>query len=323
MTSILENESWLPVQALLQTENVNDIICTSASDIWYYQSGKFKKHDQVFACFLAYQNFVDSICEFLGSDINFEKPFLEGKIENLRVHVAAPCVTQNYFHISIRKHKENVFNLSDLTQSLSSSKNSSEALLKAFNFLLEKELNFLVVGQTGCGKTTLMNSLISELPENQRNVILEDSNELKSRGPLDTKLLTRTEQGQLKDVLLSDLLRQALRMKPDRLILGEIRGGEAKDLLLALSTGHKGSFGSIHASSAQEALVRLEFLIQVGAPTWSSDMIRKLIHLSLHWLVVLQNNNGKRQIEGIYRIASLETTGFLIELVDIDSLIIN
>jgi pilus assembly protein CpaF len=318
MISILENEVWAPLKNLLCNNDVNDIICTSANDIWYYESGDFKKHEIPFASASAYKEFIDIICETLGSDINFEKPFLEGKIENLRVHVAAPCITQSFYHVSIRRHKEEKFSLEQITRSLSSITFLPADLQKTLNYLLKTELNFLVVGPTGCGKTTLMNSLISALPPNERNIILEDSNELQTRGSLDTKLLTRTEQGQLKDVILSDLLKQALRMKPNRLILGEIRGGEAKDLLLALSTGHKGSFGSIHANSAQEALLRLEFLIQMGAPSWSADMIRKLIHLSLQWLIILQNHKGHRHIQGIYRIASLEVTGFLIEPVDVD-----
>src|SRR6185437_9764012 len=107
--------------------------------------------------------------------------------------------------------------------------------------------------------------------------------------------------------------RQSLRMRPFRIVMGEVRGGEAKDLLLALATGHSGSLGTLHASEARQALLRLEMLVQLGAPQWSLQAIRQLIQLSVDGLVVCGYENGHRCLKGIYNVAALEAFGFLLE----------
>jgi pilus assembly protein CpaF len=127
-------------------------------------------------------------------------------------------------------------------------------------------------------------------------------------------MLTRgTGSPSLPEVTLSDLVRQSLRMRPSRLIMGEVRGPEAKDLLLALATGHSGSLGTLHASDPRQALLRLEMLVQLGAPQWSVQAVRQLIQLSVDTLVVCGNENGHRCLKGIYKVAALESFGFLLE----------
>src|SRR6185437_10803831 len=105
--------------------------------------------------------------------------------------------------------------------------------------------------------------------------------------------------------------RQSLRMRPFRIVMGEVRGAEAKDLLLALATGHSGSWGTLHAAEARQALLRLEMLIQLGAPQWGQQAIRQLLKLSVDALVVCGNENGHRHLEGIFKVAALESFGFL------------
>jgi pilus assembly protein CpaF len=156
---------------------------------------------------------------------------------------------------------------------------------------------------------------LRELPQNERVVILEDTDELHVPNLSSTKMLTRLDpHNLLPPVDLSALLRHSLRLRPDRLVLGEVRGPEAKDLLLTLATGHSGSLGTLHATSAQEALIRLEMLVQLGAPQWAQATVRRLIQLSLHYVVVAQKKiEGARVLEGIYKITSLEEFGFLLE----------
>jgi pilus assembly protein CpaF len=145
-------------------------------------------------------------------------------------------------------------------------------------------------------------------------VILEDTDELPRPNSASTKLLTRSlASAELPEITLADLLRQSLRMRPFRIVMGEVRGAEAKDLILALATGHSGSLGTLHASEARQALLRLEMLIQLGAPQWSVQAIRQLIQLSVDVLVVCGNRDGHRCLEGIFRVAALESFGFLLE----------
>ncbi|RYZ78974.1 MAG: CpaF family protein, partial [Proteobacteria bacterium] len=165
--------------------------------------------------------------------------------------------------------------------------------------------------------TSLINALLQTIPSNERAVVIEDTPEIELPNTSSMKLITREDpQGILKSIDQGQLLKHSLRLRPDRIVMGEIRGGEAKDLLMALATGHGGSFGTLHASDARQALIRLEMLIQMGAPQWNLPAVRRLIHLSLDYILVVEKNaEGKRQFQGIYKICSLEENGFLIEKV--------
>ena len=144
--------------------------------------------------------------------------------------------------------------------------------------------------------------------------MIEDTEELHLPNQASTKLLSRPQlSAQLPAVDLGELVKQSLRMRPQRLVVGEVRGAEAKDLLMALATGHQGSWGTLHAVDARQALLRLEMLIQLGAPQWSLPAIRQLLHLSVDAIVVCGIANEKRQLEGIFKVASLESFGFLLE----------
>jgi len=129
------------------------------------------------------------------------------------------------------------------------------------------------------------------------------------------RLVTREDpQGVLPPVDQMQLVRRTLRLRPDRIVMGEVRGAEAKDFLMALATGHGGSFGTLHAQDASQALLRLEMLIQMGAPQWGLQAIRRLIQLSLDYVIVAEKNKaGNRHLKGIYRLCSLEDNGFLLE----------
>ncbi|MEO0335064.1 MAG: CpaF/VirB11 family protein, partial [Pseudomonadota bacterium] len=172
----------------------------------------------------------------------------------------------------------------------------------------------LIVGPTGSGKTTLLNAILQKVPAKERIVILEDTDELASPHENSVKLLTRIDDSsQLRNFDLGDLLRESLRMRPDRIVVGEVRGQEAKELLLALSTGHSGFFGTLHASSAQEALWRLEMLVQMGAPQWAKETIRRLIFSALHEILVVKRESGIRKIIEIKKLSGLESNGILLE----------
>ncbi len=241
--------------------------------------------------------------------MDLNQPFADGVWRGLRVHLAQAPLVDRCYSICLRRHPAYAWTLARLHENDWACGPKVEALKK----LLRDRWNMMVVGPTGSGKTSVISALLGELKDD-RVVIIEDTDEIHCPNSLSTKLLTRTDsQHVLRDFGQSELVRQSLRMRPSRLVVGEVRGGEAKDLLLALSTGHSGSLGSLHASSARQALLRLEMLVQMGAPEWGRETVRQLIHSSLNALVVVEINQGKRRLEGIYKICALEKIGFLLE----------
>lgn len=300
-----------PILSLLRDPDVTEVLVNSYDSIWYEKDGKLCRHKRNFDSNLQYSNFVDCLAIEAKMQLNSELLFANGHWRSFRVHLCHEDANGKNSLLSLRRLQSRSWSLLELK-----GKGFCDdfALLELMSLIKNKK-NILIVGGTGSGKTTVLNALLHEIPENERCLILEDTNELVLPNAASNKILTRPA---LKNVLdetsLADLLKQSLRMRPDRLVIGEVRGGEAKDLMMALATGHDGSMGTLHAANAQEALLRLEFLIQTGAPQWSSEMIRRLIHLSLHAVIVVgKDHSGKRILKEITRLAGLEETGFLLE----------
>jgi pilus assembly protein CpaF len=300
-----------PLDKIVLDEDVTEIIINSWKDIWFEKSGKFFISEDTFLSPTTYHNFVHRLCKNLKSQLTFEQPFLCITKDNLRYHLVSPSISGDDFALSIRKHRNAPWRMDDLLK-----KNSITNF--QFDFIkniIKERKNFLVIGATGSGKTTFLNCCLKLFEQDERAVLIEDTSELIIPNGLSTKLLTRKDShGLLSPIDLTILIREALRMRPDRLVLGEVRGPEAKDLLLALSTGHEGSIGTLHAVSAQEALIRLEMLIQLGAPQWSLDAIRRLIYFSIHFIVCIERNQvGQRSVKDIHKLSGLESFGFLLE----------
>lgn len=300
-----------PIFPLLQAPDVTEILVNSHENIWYEKEGKLHRHKRKFATALEYANFVDCLAIEAKIQLNSELLFANGQWRSFRVHLCHEDANGKQTSLSLRRLQSRSWKLLELKD-----KGFCDGLaILELMSLIKNKKNILVVGATGSGKTTVLNALLQEIPENERCLILEDTDELALPNAASNKILTRPAlKNVLDEVSLADLLKQSLRMRPDRLVIGEVRGGEAKDLMMALATGHDGSMGTLHAANAQEALLRLEFLIQTGAPQWNSEMIRRLIHLSLHAVIVVgKDHSGKRILKEITRLAGLEETGFLLE----------
>lgn len=300
-----------PFFDLMNDQTVTEILVNRYNQIWFERSGILQAHSQIFESPLTYQHFLNQMCVNLGLEVSIEKPTAEGQHDGFRIQMISEHITRDSTGLSFRRLGGHQWDLNKLHQSGFLSEKSKEALVR----LLVDKKNLLIVGETGCGKTTLLNTLTRSLPDNERLIFIEDTDELVPTSPCSLKMLTRKNQpGGLSEISLSDLVRFSLRLRPDRLIIGEVRGPEAKDLLLALSTGHQGSLGTLHASSGQQALLRLEMLVQLGAPQWSKDTVRKLISLSLDGIVVVgKTNGGVRALKKIELIQGYEETGLLLE----------
>lgn len=299
-----------PLTCLLNLSGLQEVIVNGPEDIWVEAGGEFHKVPDRFLSPDTFKNFIDRLCAEAELKVDLAQPFSDGRWRDFRVHLGRAPLTDCEFHLCLRKVPENPWTFSTLREAGWAKPDKIEILRGQ----IAQRKNILFVGPTGCGKTTVLGASLRELAENERAVIIEDTDELRRPNSASTKMLTRAKDTpSLPEVTLSDLVRQSLRMRPSRLIMGEVRGPEAKDLLLALATGHSGSLGTLHASDPRQALLRLEMLVQLGAPQWNVQAVRQLIQLSVDTLVVCGNENGHRCLKGIYKVAALESFGFLLE----------
>ena len=298
-----------PITGLLSDESVTEILINQFDQIYFEKMGFLQRSEDHFFDVNSYKEFIEKLCGFCNTYINSEKPFIEMQLNNLRVTVLFPDICRGEYIVSIRKQPLTRWTFERLV----AQGWASAGQISAIKDLIANKKNFLVVGGTGSGKTSLLQASIAEMIQD-RLVIIEDTQELQPVFAQNTSLLTRIDPTKkLIDVTMNELIKKALRLRPDRICVGEIRGEEATALLMALSTGHDGSFGSLHARTAHEALLRLEMLIQMGAPQWSLQSIRRLIGLTVQNVLVVEKRDGKRVLKGIYKLASVEENGITLQ----------
>lgn len=299
LTSLLEDSSW------------TELLVNAPDEIWLERNGRLEKTEHRFEDDLDYRNVLEWLGQETGCFVTMDRPATDSAWRGCRLHWVHESLTNRHPLLSLRRHPDNPWTLEKLEETGWCTSHEADQLRR----VIDQHNNFLVVGSTGSGKTSVLNALLKMMPPNERIGIIEDSDELRLPNPASFKLLTRHDpQKLLADIDQGELLKRCLRLRPDRLVLGEIRSIEAKDFLMALSTGHAGSFGSLHASDPRQALIRLEMLIQMGAPQWTRESLRQLLRLSLQNLIVTEKDaGGVRRFKGLYEIASLEETGFLLE----------
>jgi pilus assembly protein CpaF len=302
---------WGPIENLIADTQVTEIMINDFDQIWVEKFGILSRHPDRFATRLSFQNFLNRMLAEVKKGISMEHPVVEGVFQSFRLQVIGSELTTDSPKICLRRQSESPWTLNKLLDL----QWSQPAGIQTLRDIVKQKRNFLVVGGTGSGKTSVLAAMSNELEQNERVVYIEDTSELKLTNSASLKLLTREDlNGTYRSFSQSDLIKSALRLRPDRIVMGEIRGPEAKDFLMALSTGHDGSFGSLHAQSAAQALLRLEMLIQLGAPFWGLSAIRRLIQISLHYIIVVgRKSTGHRALQGIYKIASLEENGFTLD----------
>lgn len=299
-----------PLNVLLNQPDINEIIINGKDHIFYEKHGKILELKDSFLSKVTFYNTVEKIGTQAKITVNLKKPFNEGRWGSFRVHILCPPIVKEDFHICLRKHPKSLWTLEKLEE-LNWAPQSAIEIVRQF---VQNKLNFLIVGSTSAGKTSVLNACLQETKKHERILSIEDTDEIVLPNKTSTKLLTQTDPDSPKALIdQQSLVRQSLRLRPDRIVMGEVRGEEAKDLLLALSTGHRGSIGTLHGNDHRQALWKLETLVQMGAPQWQSSTVRKLIFSSLNGLIVLEKREGIRYLKGIYKITALETSGFLFE----------
>lgn len=301
-----------PIESLLQDPTVSEVLINDFDRIFFEREGKLLQHDDQFYSQHSYLIYVERLCEKLNRPLNREQPFLELQLNESRYTLIFGELSAGVPVLSIRKQIMKSLNFQKLVSSGWCCTDSASRVAE----LVQQKKNILVVGATSSGKTTVLQSLLSLVPASERCIIIEDTKELASPNDASVSLLAREfGSGTILTVSLENLIRRALRLRPDRIIVGEVRGAEAYALLLALSTGHRGSLSSLHAANANQALLRLEMLVQLGAPDWDLRSIRRLISLSVDAIIVVEKTTAGRKLKEICVTKSLEENGIILEKV--------
>lgn len=285
-----------PIERLLEDPDVTDVLVEDFDSIWIERKGELCKTSASFTHREAYSIYLENLLSDLHKTVDEVHPYIDFFLnDGSRGHLIGPPLTDGARYLSIRKPRKEAWTF-EVLKNLGM---FSASALDFLNTLVRQEKNVLVSGATGSGKTTLLKAMLAACDSHARLVVIEDVPELRLPRPNAAFLTTRTDvRGQLPPVTMRDLVKQSLRMRPDRIVIGEVRGAEALDLLHAMNTGHRGCMGSLHANSARDALYRLQGLIHLSHETLSEGATRDLIARNIH--VVLhcgRGENGRRFLQ--------------------------
>jgi pilus assembly protein CpaF len=293
-----------PVQAFLDDGSISEILINGHEEIFVERGGRleptgarFGHPDHVYAL-------AKNIAQYVGRTIDWENPLLDARLPNgSRVHITMPPVARKGICIAIRKFFREALTVEKLLGFGSITPAAAEFL----DACVKTEANMIIAGGTGSGKTSLLNVMSSFIPPDQRIIVIEDSTELQLQQPHLLYYESRPPDRQGRgEVTIRNLFRSAMRMRPDRVVIGEVRGGEALDMIQAMVSGHKGSMSTTHASTPRETLSRLETLCLMGdveLPLWA---LRSQIAMALD--VVVQQarfHDGTRKITYITEVLDL------------------
>jgi len=303
-----------PLEILMQDPEIADILVNTHDSVFVERHGKLVPTDVRFQDDRHLLQVIDRIVSAVGRRIDDSSPMVDARLpDGSRVNAIIPPLAIDGPHLSIRKFKRDALSGEDLLRVGS----VTQAMLEVLSGIVRARLNILISGGTGAGKTTLLNILSSFIPTDERIVTIEDSAELQLRQPHVVRLETRSAniegQGAVPQRLL---LINALRMRPDRIVMGEVRGAEAVDMLQAMNTGHDGSLTTLHANSPRDALSRLETMISMASLNLPDKAMRQQIASAINVVIqVTRLSDGSRKLITISEIVGME--GDVITMQDI------
>ena len=303
-----------PIEPLLEDESVTEVMVNGASQVYVERDGHIAREPIRFLDDGHLRRTIDKIVGQVGRRIDESSPYVDARLpDGSRVNAVIPPVAIDGPMLTIRKFSRDPYQAEDLISFGTMSSRVAQFLAGA----VEGKINMLVSGGTGAGKTTTLNVLSSFIPENERIVTIEDSAELQLNQPHVVRLEYRPPNIEGKgEVKIRDLVRNALRMRPDRIVVGEVRGGEALDMLQAMNTGHEGSISTIHSNSPRDALSRLETMVLMAGVELPVRAIREQIAAGID-LIVHQSRlrDGTRRFTHVTEVVGME--GDVITLQDI------
>ena len=294
-----------PLEQLLADTSISDILVNSPHNVYIERRGKLERTNIEFKDNEHLMRVIERIVSSVGRRIDESSPMVDARLKDgSRVNAIIPPLSLDGPVLSIRRFGAEPLRMPRLIDNQA----LTPDMAAMFDMCVNSRLNVLISGGTGAGKTTLLNALSAYIPANERIVTIEDSAELQLQQPHVVRLETRPPNIEGKgEVTQRDLVRNALRMRPDRIVIGEVRGGEAIDMLQAMNTGHDGSLTTIHANSSRDALARLETMIQMTGMRLSDRAMRQQIAAAINMVVqVARLSDGTRRVTSISEITGME-----------------
>jgi len=294
-----------PLEPLLADPSISDILVNSFSSIYIERRGKLEKTTISFKDDEHLRRVIERIVSTVGRRIDEAQPMVDARLpDGSRVNAIIPPLALDGPVLSIRR-----FGVVPLTMNaLIENGALTKEIAILFEMCVRARLNILISGGTGAGKTTLLNAMSAFIPPDERIVTIEDSAELQMQQPHVVRLETRPPNIEGRgEVTQRDLVRNTLRMRPDRIVIGEVRGGEAIDMLQAMNTGHDGSLTTIHANTTRDSLARLETMVQMTGMRLSDRAMRQQIASAVNLVIqVARLTDGTRRIVSISEITGME-----------------
>jgi pilus assembly protein CpaF len=297
-----------PIMPYMRDETVSEIMINSASEIYIERQGQLTRIPEKFADEAALRSAVNNVLQYTGKRASDEHPLIDSRLpDGSRIHVILPPLCRSGTCMTIRKFARIMFDADYLVECGSW---TSEAM-QYMNICVQAEKNMLVAGGTSSGKTCLLNVLSSFIPDHSRIVTIEDSAELELQQDhlisLESRPADRWGRG---EVNICDLFRSSLRLRPDRIVIGEVRGGEALDMIQAMTSGHAGSMSTLHANTALDTLNRLETLAMMSKVELPLHALRSQIASAIDVIVLMTRlNDGRRVITEIAEVQPLDAEG--------------
>ena len=294
-----------PLEPLLKDPSISDILVNTYKNIYIERHGKLEPTDARFKDDAHVMRIIDKIVSTVGRRIDESSPMADARLpDGSRVNAVIPPLALDGPILSIRRFAVNPLELYDLVRYQTLTPEIAE-LLKG---IIKARLNTIISGGTGSGKTTLLNILSRFIPGDDRIITIEDAAELQLKQDHVVCMETRPPNIEGKgEVVQRDLLSNSLRMRPDRIIVGEVRGKEAFDMLQAMNTGHDGSLTTIHANSARDALMRLETMVAMANMEIPSEFLRRYIASAIDVIIqVSRMADGKRKLVSVQEITGME-----------------
>ena len=294
-----------PLEPLLADPSVCDILVNSYGTIYVERGGKLEVTNVAFKDDEHLMRVIERIVSSVGRRIDESSPMVDARLrDGSRVNAIIPPLSIDGPVLSIRRFGAEPLRMNSLIENKALTRDIADML----QMCVTARLNVLISGGTGAGKTTLLNALSAYIPEDERIVTIEDSAELQLQQPHVVRLETRPPNIEGKgEVTQRDLVRNALRMRPDRIVIGEVRRGEAIDMLQAMNTGHDGSLTTVHANTPRDALARLETMIQMTGMRLSDRAMRQQVAAAINLVVqVARLSDGTRRLTAISEITGME-----------------
>ena len=303
-----------PIQGLLRNNEITEIMVNRFDSIYIEQEGKIFQSRLRFSSEEHLRRTIERIVAHVGRRIDESSPLVDARLpDGSRVNAVVPPIALDGAILTIRKFSAEPFTIADLI-SLGTLPEEAATFLKT---CVEAKLNILISGGTGSGKTTTLNVLSSFIPDNERVITVEDAAELQLAQPHVVRMESRPVNIEGKGlVTIRDLVRNSLRMRPDRIVVGEVRDGAALDMLQAMNTGHEGSLTTIHANSSKDALVRIENLVLMAGVEFPIRVIREQISEAIDIIIhQARLRDGSRRVTEISEVTGIDVDS--IQLQDI------